>query len=301
VWREDRVVAVQQREKQRLGDPDSSTDGGDPRDQDGLERQRLFGLTLVNAEAEQDVVESLMQTTPRWHPDVDPVVATPNVDILVQLNAHPSSDAANQFRRAQYVLPDGMPLVAVAPLLGARLKGRLAGSTLFSLLWPQLEAANTPVLAVCSSAEIGRLLARKTDNEFAHYLVAPMLDVANPQQLSEFVDLVVAGALRANAKFVILGIGHPKDATIIRAVLQRWPRDHALPMFLALGGSLGMYVGLQRRAPRWVQRVGMEWFFRFVQEPRRLFRRYFVQDMAFWGIVRREMRTARHTQGRSHL
>ena len=54
-----------------------------------------------------------------------------------------------------------------------------------------------------------------------------------------------------------------------------------------------MLLGLKKQAPRWVQRAGLEWFFRFVQEPRRLFRRYFIDDVAFFPLVWREWRRVR--------
>ena len=57
---------------------------------------------------------------------------------------------------------------------------------------------------------------------------------------------------------------------------------------LVLGG-FAMYAGFKRRAPRWMQNAGLEWLFRFIQEPRRLFRRYFVRDAAFIGIVARAL------------
>ena len=67
-----------------------------------------------------------------------------------------------------------------------------------------------------------------------------------------------------------------------------------LPVFLLIGGSFDMYVGRTRaRAQRGCSTVGAEWFFRFLLEPRRLFHRYFVEDMRFLSIVQRELRTAR--------
>ena len=61
-----------------------------------------------------------------------------------------------------------------------------------------------------------------------------------------------------------------------------------------------MYTGLKKRAPRLVQRLGLEWFYRFCQEPRRLFGRYFVRDLAFLTIVVRELRTTIASRRRGH-
>ena len=53
-------------------------------------------------------------------------------------------------------------------------------------------------------------------------------------------------------------------------------------LFMALGATVDFEAGTVERCPLWLQRLGMEWFWRFCQEPRRLFKRYFVQDMGFF-------------------
>jgi N-acetylglucosaminyldiphosphoundecaprenol N-acetyl-beta-D-mannosaminyltransferase len=58
-----------------------------------------------------------------------------------------------------------------------------------------------------------------------------------------------------------------------------------------------MYLGQVKRAPMWMQRVGLEWFFRFIQEPRRLFKRYFVTDTRFMLLLIRELARARTYRG----
>jgi N-acetylglucosaminyldiphosphoundecaprenol N-acetyl-beta-D-mannosaminyltransferase len=57
---------------------------------------------------------------------------------------------------------------------------------------------------------------------------------------------------------------------------------------IGIGGALPVMVGLQKRAPRWMQRIGMEWFYRFCQEPRRLFKRYAVTNILFCYLITKE-------------
>jgi N-acetylglucosaminyldiphosphoundecaprenol N-acetyl-beta-D-mannosaminyltransferase len=60
-----------------------------------------------------------------------------------------------------------------------------------------------------------------------------------------------------------------------------------IPFAMGVGGSFDVAIGLVKRAPRWMQRAGLEWFYRFLQEPRRMFRRYFIDDMAFiWLFIK---------------
>ncbi|SHN13233.1 WecB/TagA/CpsF family glycosyltransferase [Rhizobacter sp. OV335] len=58
-----------------------------------------------------------------------------------------------------------------------------------------------------------------------------------------------------------------------------------VPFAMGVGGTFDVMAGLTRRAPRWMQRSGLEWFYRFLQEPRRMFRRYFIEDMGFFGLL----------------
>jgi N-acetylglucosaminyldiphosphoundecaprenol N-acetyl-beta-D-mannosaminyltransferase len=72
--------------------------------------------------------------------------------------------------------------------------------------------------------------------------------------------------------------------------LGRYQVQMKVPFAMGVGGTFDVAAGKVKRAPAWMQRTGLEWFFRFLQEPRRMFRRYFVEDMTFLGMLAREMR-----------
>ena len=63
-----------------------------------------------------------------------------------------------------------------------------------------------------------------------------------------------------------------------------------IPFAMGVGGTFDVFAGKVTRAPVWMQKSGLEWFYRFLQEPRRMFRRYFIEDMAFVGLLLRELR-----------
>jgi N-acetylglucosaminyldiphosphoundecaprenol N-acetyl-beta-D-mannosaminyltransferase len=72
-----------------------------------------------------------------------------------------------------------------------------------------------------------------------------------------------------------------------------WLADHAadlgVPFSMGVGGSIDVVAGVTRRAPGWMQRTGLEWFYRFAQEPRRLGPRYLRTNLRFVGLVAREL------------
>ncbi len=261
---------------------------------DDLDRASLFGLELVNAASLGPVIDEILDG-PRRDDQIQPVVLTPNVDIVVHLDQAPDSVEADLFRRAQFCLPDGQPLVMVSGLLGQRLAARLPGSGLFHDLWPRIVEQNLPALVIASSDDI----AARLENEHpkAGFIVPPIFDADDDGAIAEIVDQLLAASRATRPNMVLVGIGNPKDARIIAALFERWdPTLGPKPLCLGLGGSFSMYLGLKKRAPSWIQRIGMEWFYRFLQEPRRLFHRYFVRDMAFFGIVWREWRSGRSSR-----
>jgi N-acetylglucosaminyldiphosphoundecaprenol N-acetyl-beta-D-mannosaminyltransferase len=267
---------------------------------DGLRRRRLFGLDFVDAPDLQPVLRAVLGRAPASGSavlPVLPVLVTPNVDIVVQLEQAPGAVEADLMRRARFCLPDGMPIVAASRLLRQPLSARLTGSGLFELLWPALAEDGRPVLVLSASSAISARLLR--DVPEARFVVPPWFDSLDTAAVDRVVDQLLTAAAERRPELVLLGIGHPKDPVVAARLLERWPAELGPPpLVCCLGGSFAMYAGLKRRAPGWMQRAGLEWFYRFVQEPRRLFRRYFVRDLAFVGIVVRQARTARQLSRR---
>lgn len=266
-------------------------DDPDVRVGDGLHRTRLFGLDLINSEHLEPVIDQILdgpRSSGEWHP----VVLTPNVDIVVHLEQNQSAPEYELFHRAQYCLPDGQPLVMVSGLLGEKIKARLPGSELFQGLWPRIAEQERPVVVIASTDEVAALLEKQHPK--AGYIVPPMFDEDDEDAIADIVTDTLAAAMAVRPELVLVGIGNPKDARIIAGLLDRWdPQVGPAPLCLGLGGSFNMHLGLRKRAPSWIQRMGFEWFFRFLQEPRRLFYRYFIRDMAFFPIVWREWRANR--------
>jgi N-acetylglucosaminyldiphosphoundecaprenol N-acetyl-beta-D-mannosaminyltransferase len=265
-----------------------------------LRRRQLFGLHFVDARTVHDVIPTLLERSGADHltlselpPDESPlpIVVTPNVDHLVKLSRDRTGVAYDVARRAQIVLPDGQPIVWASRLIGTPLSGRLAGSTLVAEITPLLAAGGRRVVVLASSNELAERIQQEGSSFRA--VTAPMIDLADRSSLASVVDDVVDVATAHRAEFLFITLGHPKQEHIAAGILDRWPADQAPPLILAVGQSFDMYFGMVRRAPEWVQRSGLEWFFRFAQEPRRLFRRYFIEDPAFVLIAVQEWRAQR--------
>jgi N-acetylglucosaminyldiphosphoundecaprenol N-acetyl-beta-D-mannosaminyltransferase len=251
-----------------------------------LERRELFGLAFVDAADVGRVCDALLDGADG---DADrlPVVVTPNVDHLVKLDKRLDAVAEDMAHRARWVLPDGQPVVWASRLLGRPLRGRLAGSDLVARLFPRLVEDGRTVVVVASSAEVARRVRAEAGD--THAIEAPHLSLDDTVGFDAFVDECVGMVEHVGADFVFVTLGFPKQCNVIAGILDRVP-DTGRPLLLAVGASFDMHYGLVRRAPGWMQRCGLEWLYRFLREPRRLFRRYFVDDPAFVRLVWREWR-----------
>lgn len=255
--------------------------------EDGLTRVELFGLDFVDDVSIDNVSDMVLNGSTD---DIDalPVVVTPNTDLLLQVVRSPDSRMREFFSKVWCVLPDGQPIVWASRLLGSRLRFRLTGSDLFARLWPQLVERAMPVFVLAPSIAVADGL-RESHPE-ASTMVAPMLDATSRTELVELASRCVAEITAIVAHVVILSLGHPKDSLLAEEILnQMQAGPGVLPFILCLGGSAEMYLGIRKRAPLWVQRCSAEWLYRFAQEPRRLFWRYFVRDSGFVLLVGREL------------
>jgi N-acetylglucosaminyldiphosphoundecaprenol N-acetyl-beta-D-mannosaminyltransferase len=147
-------------------------------------------------------------------------------------------------------------------------------------------------MIVASTDETAAKLRRELPD--VGVVVPPHFDAADPAQLDRVVQACLDEIDRVQPEFVFFGISFPKQqrvALALEATLRRAGRP--VPLFLLLGGSFEMYLGTVRRAPGWMQRFGLEWFFRFLLEPKRLFRRYFVTVTRFAWLFARELIAAK--------
>jgi N-acetylglucosaminyldiphosphoundecaprenol N-acetyl-beta-D-mannosaminyltransferase len=246
----------------------------------------VLGFDFVSARTVEEVAEVILGPQP--DDGRLPFVLTPNVDYLCRLSRPEHAALAERLRRSRYVLPDGQPIVWTSRLRRRPLAARLPGSTLFVPLWQRIVADKRPTVVVASNEETAaRLRAEHPD---LGVVVPPFFDVDDPEQLAKVVAECEEQLELVQPEFVFVGISFPKQQAIALALIDSCERRGVRPpLMLTLGASFEMYLGLCRRAPRIMQKLGLEWFFRFLLEPRRLFRRYFVDDLRFACLMAREL------------
>lgn len=241
-----------------------------PRDPRPPGRVNVCGLG-IDAVTEQQVLDRVVAD---WSAGRGGWVVTPNVDIW--LRARRDASCARLIERADLVVADGMPLVWASRLAGDRLPERVTGSGLVERLSEAAGRAGRSVYLVGggageTAARAGAALAgRYPGLRLAGCSVPPFGFEHDAEQTARLVAEVAA----SDADLVLVGLGFPKQERLAELLISRMPRAWVL----GCGGGVAMAAGEARRSPRWAQRMGVEWVVRLFQEPRRLARRYLVDD-----------------------
>jgi N-acetylglucosaminyldiphosphoundecaprenol N-acetyl-beta-D-mannosaminyltransferase len=206
----------------------------------------------------------------------------------VRYRKYPAERATAE--HAWLVLPDGMPIVWASRLLGRPLTDRLAGADLFAALWPRLVELRAPTVVVASSD----VVASRLGTRHVGCIVPPMFDVDDEPTVASLLDEIEQLIDEFGARFLVVGVSMPKHHLIANRLRARWQGgDRPRPIVLLLGASPDFALGLTPRAPEWMQRTGLEWVHRLVLDPRRMAKRYLVDDVAFVGLVWRDWQNTR--------
>jgi len=204
-------------------------------------------------------------------------LCTVNVAILMMMR---DDRRLQQFvDRAALVVADGQPLVWYARWLGHPLPERVAGIDLIDALCERAAREGKRVYLLGASEEIVAKAARRLRDRVAGLELEYSSGYFSDDEASVRADHVrVSGA-----EILFVAMGVPRQEYFIEA---QWERL-GVSIAIGVGGSFEVLAGRRSRAPSWMQHSGLEWVFRLVQEPRRLFRRYLVTNSQFlWQVLR---------------
>lgn len=211
-------------------------------------------------------------------------VFTPNVDHVMLARRIP--EFAQAYAATELALVDGMPLLWAGRLLGVPVPEKVSGS---DLLWPLLTMAAVRNHSVYllggapGSAEIARdVLEKRLPGLRIVGVDAPRIELEADRADSN----AVLGRIRAaKPDLLVVGLGAPKQELWLhrnRAALGE-------TVGLGLGACIDFLAARVRRAPPWMSRNGLEWFYRLLQEPKRLAYRYLIRDAGFAWVLLAEM------------
>jgi N-acetylglucosaminyldiphosphoundecaprenol N-acetyl-beta-D-mannosaminyltransferase len=203
-----------------------------------------------------------------------------NVDQLVKMDRDPAFRSL--VARCQLVTADGMPVVWASRILGRPLPARVPAIDLADELLAVAARRGWGVYLLGARAEVLERAIRRYRRR------DPDLRIVGSRHgyFDDDDEAAIAGAIRTAApQLLFIGISSPKKERFVerqREVLAD------VPFVLGVGGAFDIAAGSTRRAPPWLARAGLEWTVRLAQEPRRLTRRYLIEDLAFARLLGRE-------------
>ncbi len=201
-------------------------------------------------------------------------IATINADFVTKALDDPELRLILQ--EADMATADGMPLVWGARLLGVPLEGRVTGADLVPALAERAAQKGYSMYMLGAAPGIAQ---RAADILCERYPGLKIAGVYSPPPSSVLeMDASVAQRVQdAKPDILLVAFGNPKQ--------EKWINMYAhqirVPVMIGVGGTLDFIAGVTKRAPEWMQRTGLEWSYRLMQEPRRLWKRYVVDMFGF--------------------
>lgn len=209
-------------------------------------------------------------------------VVTPNVDHIVQLE---TNDELKQiYKDASLILADGKPLIWISKWYKTPIKEKISGSDLFPLLC-EMAAKKGYSMFFLGAAE--GVAAKAAENLKKKYNGLNIVETYSPSYGFEKNEVeserIINMITDANPDILIAGLGTPKQEKFIYKYRDRLN----VPISLGLGASFDFEAGNIKRAPKWMANHGLEWLFRITQDPKRLAKRYLVDDMKIVRLARK--------------
>jgi len=219
------------------------------------------------------------------------IVCVANVHMLMEAYWHP--EFSSVLKSADLVTPDGMPLVWMMRLMGAPEQNRVAGMEILMSLCQLAPQRNISIFFLGSEATVLERIRRKLEQEFPNLQIAGMEPLPFRSLTPAENDVIIQKIHESKAGLVLVALGCPKQ--------ENWMHQNKgkiQAVMIGLGGVFPIIAGIYKRAPLWMQNLGLEWFYRLSQDPHRLVGRYLKTNppfilLALWQLLTQYLRINR--------
>lgn len=228
-----------------------------------LKKQSVIGFPVTS-----ETFETQIDTILGWAQQrLSKIVCVANVHMLIEAKFH--IGFASILHRADMLTPDGMPLAWVVSWMNKRRQDRVAGMDILLSLCRKARQANVSLFFLGSTPDVLEKMQTRLNQEYPDLPIAGIEDLPfRPLTYAEDMELVDR-INQSGAGIVLLSLGCPKQ--------ERWINAHKNKInavMIGVGGVFPVFAGMQSWAPAWVRNNGLEWLYRLIQEPHRLWQRY---------------------------
>lgn len=207
-------------------------------------------------------------------------VVTPNVDHIVQLETN--KELQKVYANASLILTDGKPLLWIAKWYGTPIKEKISGSDLFPLLC-KMAAEKGYTMFFLGAAE--GVAAKAAENLMKRYKGLQVVGTYSPpygfENNPKEMNKIKAMIKKVHPHMLIVGLGCPKQEKF----MYYHCKELGVPISFGLGASFDFEAGNIKRAPKWMADHGLEWLFRITQDPKRMAKRYLVDDLKIFSLA----------------
>lgn len=243
-----------------------------PKDEEKIEFTNLkfvkTTIDIIGSPVTTALFNKQIETILKWASTrMSKIVCVANVHMLIEAHWHPEFRAI--LKNADLVTPDGMPLVWMMRLMGEANQNRVAGMDILLALCQLAPMRNVSIFFLGSETTILEKMRQKLERDFPNLEIAGMEPLPF-RPLTRAEDEAIAQKIHdSGAGIVLVSLGCPKQ--------EYWMNQHKdkiQAVMIGLGGVFPVYAGIHKHAPLWIRNLGLEWFYRLMQEPRRLWKRY---------------------------
>lgn len=209
-------------------------------------------------------------------------VVTPNVDHIVRLEK--DVELQKVYKNASLILTDGKPLIWISKWYKTPIKEKISGSDLFPKVCELAANKNYTMYLLGAAEGVADTAAKNLMKKYPGLNVVgtyspPFGFEKNEQEMNKIKTQIQ----EVHPDILIVGLGCPKQEKF----MYYYCKELGVPISFGLGASIDFEAGNIKRAPKWMSNHGLEWLYRFSKEPKRLFKRYFVDDLKIIQVARK--------------
>lgn len=245
-------------------------------DKDNMGKQRLLNTYVNNVNMNETIsmIDDIIIAEKKSY-----VVAI-NVDVVMKIEK--DSYLKKIVDEADIVLVDGKPLIWIAKIHNKPIKAKISGSDLVPILCHHASKNNYSIFIIGGKEGVAEKAKKKLIEKFYNINIvgtyAPPFGFENDKKEVAHINQMISAV---HPDLLITCFGCPKQEKWIYENYQKYDAK----LSVCAGATVDFIAGNVKRAPKWMSEHGLEWFYRFLQEPKRMFKRYFIDDIKIIGLV----------------